>query len=425
MMMIKPDTHDRYKMDQENNYECKEENLKLFVLEKRSLKKYSYESLITGEIQDELPKEEEEEEEIEVLNDVAHIQERLNSEKNSFSSLTYSISEHTAPKSISSERITSGEPNLPEPVLPQLPSSQCLPLPPLPPLPPIDTSKLASSEIPPLPCEASSNGMGLQPNPPQPPPPEVLPYDANVEQLNTSTSQVEDMDLSDGDDDASGEEVHTNLGNVVIEENNSSNMTSEDQSRTATITKSASHKMPANIIFNNDPHMYQGYYQNCQQIFEGQVSKDLSKSVDETNDIPLQDALTSFYSDIASINNVSEDDCRAIQSNILSSASSTKSSSEHITANLTETLKPLQVFDAESSEQDIRLVSTVDTIRTLDDRSNSPRSLTPDRGIQDEREKRKKKAKLASGLSMKRKGVSNLVAKWQNIQEQSSKQRPQ
>ena len=34
-------------------------------------------------------------------------------------------------------------------------------------------------------------------------------------------------------------------------------------------------------------------------------------------------------------------------------------------------------------------------------------------------------AKLNSGLSMKKKGVSNLVAKWQNIQDESSKQRPQ
>ena len=95
------------------------------------------------------------------------------------------------------------------------------------------------------------------------------------------------MDLSDGDDDASGEEVHTNLGNVVIEENNSSNMTSEDQSRTATITKSASHKMSANIIFNNDPHMYQGYYQNCQQIFEGQVSKGIVKHTFSPKNITL------------------------------------------------------------------------------------------------------------------------------------------
>lgn len=233
------------------------------------------------------------------------------------------------------------------------------------------------------------------------------------------------MDLSDGDDDTSGGDVHTNFGNVEVKEHIGSHTNPEDGPSPASTQIPTSQTMTCNIVYNNDPHMYQNYYQNCQHTVEGNLSTDPSKDVDESNDTPLNDALTSFYSDLASIDNTTQDGYHAGQNKDLSYASMTKSSSEVMTENATDTQRTLQVTDSDISGQESRFAPTIGNLKTLDDRSNSPRALTPDRGGQDEKERRKKKAKLASGLSMKKKGVSNLVAKWQNIQEESSKQRPQ
>merc|ERR1719229_405057 len=45
--------------------------------------------------------------------------------------------------------------------------------------------------------------------------------------------------------------------------------------------------------------------------------------------------------------------------------------------------------------------------------SNSPGPMLQE----EERERKKKKTKLSTGLSMKKKGVENMVAKWQNIHD--------
>lgn len=296
-------------------------------------------------------------------------------------------------------------------------SSPTVPFPPLPPMPPTEAPTFVSSRGPPLPIEDSSDGLDLLANLPPPPPPESVPTE-KTEQLNTSTSQVEDMDLSDGDDDCDGGEVETNLEHLK----NEGHVNSQDTAIASTeIT--ASQIMGGNIVYNNHPHMYQNYYQAYSEMFPGQLPAGVTKDVKQAGVNPLNDALSSFYSDLASIDNTSERDYDAGPKDLHPSV--VEPSTDAGLPSTTNNQMSVQLTDLDSSVPHHLLNPCAGGSSTLDDRSNSPRSLTPDRGFLEEKDKRKKKAKLASGLSMKKKGVSNLVAKWQNIQEESSKHRPQ
>lgn len=318
--------------------------------------------------------------------------------------------------------LVSAQANSPQPVPPAHSSPNST----FPPLPPKEPPNMEFSEVPPLPSEDTPNDIVMLAHKPPPPPPEISTCDEKVEHLSTSTSQVEDMDLSDGDDDCEGE-VQTNPEIVEVEEHIGTHVNSEDATMGVPTQMPTSQLMTGNIVYNNHPHMYQNYYQNYhQQMFQGQSSTGLSNDINETTANPLNDALTSFYSDLASIDKTSDTDYDAGPRKPASYHCVTDSSSELSIANHDDTSGALPVPPVGLSEQEARFHSSnISNPSVLDDNSNSPRALTPDRSGQEEKEKRKKRAKLASGLSMKKKGVSNLVAKWQNIQEESSKQRPQ
>lgn len=216
------------------------------------------------------------------------------------------------------------------------------------------------------------------------------------------------MDLSDGDEDCDdGEVQQTNLLHMKMDPSKTSCIT-QDDSTTENSTKTASQSqiMQGNIVYNNHPHLYQNYYQDYSpQVPQDETSTDLPKGANEASVGPLNDALSSFYSDLAVIDNIPEE-----------------TSTSHFEMQTTD-----RTTHRDEVEPNSYGASSIGNINfgMLDDSSNSPRAPTADRVGQEEKEKRKKKAKLASGLSMKKKGVSNMVAKWQNIQDESSKQRPQ
>lgn len=305
----------------------------------------------------------------------------------------------------------------PKKTLPTAGLSPALPFPPLPPLPPEDPTNGDSSVGPPLPSEDNPSDLDHLSNQPPPPPPEALPSEKS-DQINTSTSQVQDMELSDGDEGCEGSEVHTHTEKIEKEL-----PVSESASTISSSQMTSSQIVAGNIVYNNQPHIYQNYYQNYQQIFPGQLPTGVSKDTNETSINPLNDALTSFYSDLASIDTPSDVSLRDGGNDIYDP--SLTESSEIIASNTNNTQTQGQMADVELSGHNHQSTSNIGDSITSDDRTNSPRELTPERRGQEEKEKRKKKAKLTSGLSMKKKGVSNLVAKWQNIQEESSRHRPQ
>ena len=152
----------------------------------RSHKKYKYESLITGEIQDERPAEEDEEE----------IEELKNIEALQGSGGTQDISLHdNLEKSNKNGQntnlidVTSKQHEYPQASVSSVGLSPTPPFPPLPPLPPEDTTNKDTSG-PPLPTEDNPSDLAQLSNQPPPPPPEALPSEKS-EQYNTSTSQVE------------------------------------------------------------------------------------------------------------------------------------------------------------------------------------------------------------------------------------------
>ena len=70
------------------------------------------------------------------------------------------------------------------------------------------------------------------------------------------------MDLSDGDDDCEGSEVEANTKIVQVSEQIGANANVDDASLSTHIP---SQGMTANIVYNNQPQMYQSYYQNYHQ----------------------------------------------------------------------------------------------------------------------------------------------------------------
>jgi len=107
----------------------------------------------------------------------------------------------------------------------------------------------------------------------------------------------------------------------------------------------------------------------------------------------LSDALSSFYTDIATIDD----------------ATSKEASKE-----TTPTPPPQVESPAPMMMQQPGPGENSPSAATLsDERSSSPLSYgeTPE-------ERRKRKTKISSGLSMKKKNVGSLVAKWQNIQQE-------
>jgi hypothetical protein len=88
--------------------------------------------------------------------------------------------------------VASNQHEYPKETLPTAGLSPALPFPPLPPLPPEDPTNGDSSVGPPLPSEDNPSDLDHLSNQPPPPPPEALPSEKS-DQINTSTSQVENM----------------------------------------------------------------------------------------------------------------------------------------------------------------------------------------------------------------------------------------
>ena len=85
--------------------------------------------------------------------------------------------------------LVSEQANSPQPVPAPVYSSPNTTFPPLPPLPPKESPNVVS-DVPPLPTEDNPNDIVLLTHKPPPPPPEIPPCDEKLEQMNTSTSQV-------------------------------------------------------------------------------------------------------------------------------------------------------------------------------------------------------------------------------------------
>ena len=154
----------------------------------RSHKKYKYESLITGEIQDERPTEEDEEE-IEELKDIELLQGSSETQDTTSLHDKFPTSKKGETKSTSIDVGTNQQQYSQVSVTPKGLSPTVL-FPPLPPLPPEDTTITDAAVGPPLPSEDNPSNLGQSSNQPPPPPPEALPSEKS-EQINTSTSQVE------------------------------------------------------------------------------------------------------------------------------------------------------------------------------------------------------------------------------------------
>ena len=74
------------------------------------------------------------------------------------------------------------------------------------------------------------------------------------------------MELSDGDEGCEGSEVHTHTEKIEKEL-----PVSESASTISSSQMTSSQIVAGNIVYNNQPHIYQNYYQNYQQIFPGQL----------------------------------------------------------------------------------------------------------------------------------------------------------
>ena len=145
----------------------------------RSEKKYKYESLITGEIQDDKPSEEEDEEIIE------HDKESEYSPQKS-SKFISNGKDNIDDSSVASLVEKSDETKDSNNVSAPLPLN---PYPPLPPIPENDSISQISTECPPLPLETNPGSEILTPKPP-PPPPEPDLSTEKIEQNNLSSNQV-------------------------------------------------------------------------------------------------------------------------------------------------------------------------------------------------------------------------------------------
>ena len=145
----------------------------------RSEKKYKYESLITGEIQDDKPSEEEDEEIIE------HDKESQHSPQKS-SKLTNNGKDNMDDSSVASVVVKSDETKDSKNVTAPIPLN---PYPPLPPMPESDSINQISTECPPLPLETNPDGEKLTHKPP-PPPPEPDLSTEKIEQHNQTSNQV-------------------------------------------------------------------------------------------------------------------------------------------------------------------------------------------------------------------------------------------
>ena len=145
----------------------------------RSEKKYKYESLITGEIQDDKPLEEEDEENIE------HVKESEHSPQKS-SKLINNGKDNNDDSNVTSVVVKSDETKDSYNVSAPLPLN---PYPPLPPIPGNDSINLISTECPPLPLETNPVGEKLTPKPP-PPPPEPDLSTEQIEPNNQTSNQV-------------------------------------------------------------------------------------------------------------------------------------------------------------------------------------------------------------------------------------------
>lgn len=288
-----------------------------------------------------------------------------------------------------------------------------MPFPPLPPTPEINTSTDISSEYPPLPSEKDLNGCTVLTIQPPPPPPEEVQQAEKNDPINTSANQVQDMELSDGDDECNDHESHIVSSDFKQDEKRNPTNSVQKQIASQIISES--------VVYNNHPQIYQSYYQNGSQMFQGQnIETGEVKEVHETTENSMGDALSSFYSDLATIDKSSD----------------TSTSYSDIKSSITSTVDPLPVSATAIHDEIQNQFSTTVTdssahhsMHHITDSENVnvdknwPRAITPDNGPEG-KEKRKKKAKVSSGLSMKKKGVSSLVAKWQNIQDESSKHRP-
>lgn len=289
-----------------------------------------------------------------------------------------------------------------------------LPTTPYPPLPPIP-EKVSLGDIlptvPPLPSEKTQNeNIELTINPPSPP--EEEKQLEKLEQRNQSANQVQDMELSDGEDECNEQD------NLTCSSNSSENV----NIRTATEhlpTHVSNQVVSETIAYNNHPYLYQSYYQNqTMETFDR-----VKKSDEEAYEIPgnkMNDALSSFYSDLASIDAPS-DGCNSFDQNKSGPFQDAPfSMTECSNQKYHEGQLPVSGNPSSSFQDQYNLIN--DNEKIVEKRTHSPRSNTPDKTFNDE--KRRKKAKVSTGLSMKKKGVSTLVAKWQNIQEESSKHRP-
>jgi len=131
------------------------------------------------------------------------------------------------------------------------------------------------------------------------------------------------------------------------------------------------------------------------QVEDMDLSDEESESIIETqnngnNQDHLKDVLSSFYSDLATMD-----------------PEGSKEATPNHTPPQVNSPGPSFVQDQESSSQQSTL---------SDDRSNSPSAFGASGDSTDE--KRKRKTKISSGLSMKKKNVGLLVTKWQNIQQE-------
>ena len=76
------------------------------------------------------------------------------------------------------------------------------------------------------------------------------------------------MELSDGDESCDGGEVQTQPEKIEKELPVSATANTISSSQ-----MTASQIVAGNIVYNNQPHIYQSYYQNYQQIFSGQLPR--------------------------------------------------------------------------------------------------------------------------------------------------------
>ena len=146
----------------------------------RSEKKYRYESLITGEIQDEKPIEDDEADNIKHEGEQEYYHDESSKEfetrKHDSSESTSNTTEKDSVKSESSINITAPLPTTPYP--------------PLPPIPEKDSLGNILPTVPPLPSEKNQNEtLELTINPPSPP--EEEKQLEKIEQRNQSANQVE------------------------------------------------------------------------------------------------------------------------------------------------------------------------------------------------------------------------------------------